>query len=65
MRMRQLDNSENRFKIMRTACELFRSKGFENTSVADLLKKLQIEEQVFFAHFKSMDELLEVVWSES
>lgn len=52
-------------QIKEAACLLFRSQGFKNTSVADLAKKLRIEEQTFFRYFQSMDELLEVVWSES
>ena len=52
-------------KIKEAACVLFRSQSFENTSVTDLVEKIHIEEQTFFRYFQSMDELLEVVWSES
>ena len=52
-------------QIKKAACVLFRSQGFDNTSVSDLIEKLHIEEQTFFIYFRSMDELLEVVWSES
>lgn len=45
--------------------ELFTSKGFENTSVSDLIQKLDIEEQTFYEYFESLDHLLEVIWSES
>ena len=52
-------------QIKEAGCTLFRSQGFENTSVTDIVQKLQIREQDFFFYFKSVDELLEVVWSES
>jgi len=52
-------------EIKKAGCTLFRSQGFEDTSVTDLVQKIQIREQDFFIYFKSMDELLEVVWSES
>lgn len=52
-------------QIKEAACVLFRSQGYKNTSVTDLVEKMHIEEQTFFIYFKSMDELLEVVWSES
>ena len=52
-------------RIKEAACALFRSQGFENTTVTQLVGKLQIEEQIFYSYFQSLDELLEVVWSES
>lgn len=62
----RLENDSNIYnQIKEAACVLFRSQGFENTSVSDLIEKLQIEERFFFIYFQSMDELLEVVWSES
>jgi len=54
-----------RSRIKEAARELFRAKGFDNTTVTDLLNRLQIEEHQFFAIFQSMDDLLEAVWSES
>jgi len=54
-----------RSRIKDAARELFRAKGFDNTTVADLLNRLQIEEHQFLAVFQSMDDLLEAVWSES
>lgn len=61
----QRDDSDVCDRIKEAGCVLFRSKGFDNTTVADLLVKVNIEEQVFFSYFESLDELLEVVWSES
>lgn len=54
-----------RQQILEEARILFQTKGFENTSVSHLVEKLQMSEQMFFSHFQSIDELLEVVWSES
>lgn len=65
MKLRHGDDSTIYNQIKEAACVLFRSQGFENTSVTDLVEKLQVEEQTFFIYFQSMDELLEVVWSES
>ena len=53
-----------RQQILEDARFLFQTKGFENTSVSALLERLQMSEQLFFSHFESIDELLEVVWSE-
>ena len=52
-------------QIKEAARVLFWSQGFKSTSVTDLVEYLQIEEHTFFNYFQSMDELLEVVWSES
>ncbi|WP_163337310.1 helix-turn-helix domain-containing protein [Desulfopila sp. IMCC35008] len=52
-------------QIKSTACVLFQSQGYDNTTIDDLVDKLNIEAQTFFIYFRSMDELLEVVWSES
>jgi len=54
-----------RDRIKSVARELFRTKGFEETSVVDVLERLQISEQLFYSTFSSMDDLLEAVWSES
>jgi AcrR family transcriptional regulator len=62
----QLGLSQNIYnQIKEAACFLFRLRGYENTSVTDLVEKLQNEEQSFFIYFQSMDEHLEVIWSES
>lgn len=59
------DESNTRKHIKEAACQLFRSKGYDNTTLIDLLKMAQVEDRIFFSHFQSLDELLEVVWSES
>jgi AcrR family transcriptional regulator len=52
-------------RIVVTAGRLFRTKGFDKTSLQDLLEELKMSDTLFFKYFQSMDELLEVVWSES
>jgi AcrR family transcriptional regulator len=53
-----------RQRIIETGRTLFLAQGFEGTTVQDLLDRLDIGEQVFLSFFGSLDELLEVVWSE-
>lgn len=65
MKLRLGDDSIIYNQIKEGACVLFRSQSFENTPVTDLVEKLHLKEQDFFLYFRSMDELLEVVWSES
>lgn len=65
MELGRKEKSDIYFQIKEAACELFQSKGFDNTAVNDLLEKLQIEEQVLYSYFQSLDDVLEVVWSES
>lgn len=59
------NNNNMRCSIVQTARELFDSQGFDNTTIHDLIDRLDISDTLFFAHFQSLDELLEIVWSES
>lgn len=63
--MQPNNDTKMRRDIIAAARLLFQTKGFEKTTLKDLLEKLQISEQVFSEYFQSMDDLLEVVWSES
>ena len=65
MKLQHGDNSTIKNQIKEAATVLFRSQGYENTTVIQLVQKIQIEEQIFYSYFQSLDELLEVVWSES
>lgn len=49
--------------IVETAEMLFQSKGFDNTTADDIIDHLNISENVFFHHFESVDEILELLWS--
>jgi len=65
MNFSQKDGPDTRKELTAAACRLFRSKGYDNTTLFDLLELAQVEEHLFFSHFHSLDEILEVVWSES
>lgn len=48
-------------KILSTAYELFLSKGYDSTSIEDILKKVSIAKGTFYHHFVSKESLLETV----
>jgi len=52
-------------QIKEAGRRLFISQGFENTSVFEVMDKLQMKENEFYQYFKTKDQLLEVIWSES
>lgn len=52
---------ERRNEILDAAIGLFSSKGFENTAVSDIVRKLNIAQGTFYYYFKSKDELLNAV----
>ena len=58
------DGADLRGRIKAAACALFDANGFDNTTVDDVLVQVRIDEQRFSSYFRSLDELLEVVWSE-
>ena len=64
IKLQQEDGPELRGRIKEAACALFDANGFDNMTVADLLVQVRIDEQRFYAYFRSLDELLEAVWSE-
>ncbi len=49
MNLQRGNNSPMKNRIKEAACALFRSQGFENTTVTQLIRKLQIEEQIFYS----------------
>lgn len=51
-------------EIIETARSLFNAKGFDQTTVSDITQQLNINDRMIFYHFASLDEILEVVWSE-
>lgn len=53
-----------RREIIEIARIVFNQKGFDDTSVLDVAERVNISEQKFTNYFRSLDELLEVVWSE-
>ncbi|POC72277.1 TetR family transcriptional regulator, partial [Vibrio vulnificus] len=55
----QLTDPESaRGKLLQTAAHLFRSKGYERTTVRDLASAVGIQSGSIFHHFKSKDEIL-------
>jgi hypothetical protein len=54
-----------RGKLLQTAAHLFRSKGYERTTVRDLASAVGIQSGSIFHHFKSKDEILRSVMEET
>ena len=52
---------ERKETIIATAKELFCSKGYENTSIQDILDQLSLSKGCFYHHFESKGELLEEI----
>lgn len=48
-------------EIIDAAMELFLTKGFEETAVSDIVKKVGVAQGLFYYYFKSKTELLDVV----
>ena len=59
------DPESPRGKLLQTAAHLFRSKGYERTTVRDLASAVGIQSGSIFHHFKSKDEILRSVMEET
>ncbi|MBD9424416.1 TetR/AcrR family transcriptional regulator [Pseudomonas sp. PDM15] len=59
------DPESARGKLLQTAAHLFRSKGYERTTVRDLAGAVGIQSGSIFHHFKSKDEILRAVMEET
>ena len=59
------DPESARGKLLQTAAHLFRSKGYERTTVRDLAGAVGIQSGSIFHHFKSKDEILCSVMEET
>ncbi|HWV09379.1 TetR/AcrR family transcriptional regulator [Pseudomonas sp.] len=59
------DPESARGKLLQTAAHLFRSKGYERTTVRDLASAVGIQSGSIFHHFKSKDEILRAVMEET
>lgn len=62
---RLTDPDSARGKLLQTAAHLFRSKGYERTTVRDLAGAVGIQSGSIFHHFKSKDEILRSVMEET
>ncbi|MDR9856229.1 TetR/AcrR family transcriptional regulator [Paenibacillus sp. VCA1] len=49
---------ERRDEILNAAMELFNSKGFEQTSVSDIVKKIGVAQGTFYYYFQSKEEVI-------
>ncbi|MFI8478991.1 TetR/AcrR family transcriptional regulator [Pseudomonas sp. NPDC078700] len=59
------DPESARGKLLQMAAHLFRSKGYERTTVRDLASAIGIQSGSIFHHFKSKDEILRSVMEET
>ena len=59
------DPDSARGKLLQTAAHLFRSKGYERTTVRDLASAVGIQSGSIFHHFKSKEEILRSVMEET
>ena len=59
------DPESARGKLLQTAAHLFRSKGYERTTVRDLAGAVGIQSGSIFHNFKSKDEILKAVMEET
>ena len=58
MKVSREQAAENREKILSAAAALFRERGFEGISVADLMKQVGLTHGGFYGHFKSKEDLM-------
>jgi len=58
MRVTREQMAEHRQKILESAGKLFRAKGFEAVTVADVMKAAGLTHGGFYGHFKSKDDLI-------
>jgi TetR/AcrR family transcriptional regulator, transcriptional repressor for nem operon len=50
--------AEHRRRILETAGRLFRARGFEDVTVAEVMKSAGLTHGAFYGHFKSKDDLI-------
>ena len=55
------DPEERKNEIIDAAEELFNTKGFEQTSVSDIVKRVGVAQGLFYYYFKSKEEILNAV----
>jgi len=57
--------SEHYYDILRVAKHFFDTKGFDQTTCHDITERIGISDIELLYYFDSLDEILEVIWSES
>lgn len=55
------ERDERMNEILDVAESLFKSKGFEKTTVSDVVKSMGVAQGTFYHYFKSKDEILNVI----
>lgn len=60
---RRILKAELPSRIVETASTIFQTRGFDNTKVVDVCKNLGISRLRFYRHFRSLDDVLEIVWA--
>jgi AcrR family transcriptional regulator len=55
------DPEVRKAELIDAAEELFREKGYEQTSVSDIVKKIDVAQGTFYYYFKSKDDILDAV----
>jgi AcrR family transcriptional regulator len=55
------DPEERKTELIETAESLFEKKGYENTAVSDIVKKINVGQGTFYHYFKSKEDILEAV----
>ena len=58
-----ISKSELPSRIVETAAAIFETRGFDNTRVVDVCTSLGISRLQFHRHFRSLDDVLEIVWA--
>jgi TetR/AcrR family transcriptional regulator, transcriptional repressor for nem operon len=58
MKVSREQAAQNRERIIETAAQLFRERGFEGIGVADLMKEAGLTHGGFYGHFWSKDDLI-------
>jgi TetR/AcrR family transcriptional repressor of nem operon len=58
MRVSREQMAEHRRKILREAGRLFRRRGFDSVTVADVMQAAGLTHGAFYGHFKSKDDLI-------
>jgi hypothetical protein len=60
---RHVSNADLASRIVDTASGIFQARGFDDTKVMDVCNSLDISRSQFHRHFRSLDEVLEIVWA--
>ncbi|MCX8132234.1 MAG: TetR/AcrR family transcriptional regulator [Clostridia bacterium] len=58
-------SKERKHEILKAAQELFNTRGFQDTSVNDIMKKVGVAKGVFYYYFKTKDQVLDTLVSEN